>query len=136
MSDKTKTYIILFMAMACVGMANKVYELRKEAEPMRVKQFEDKIDATVEMIWFRGFFARVCATEGKRVDASARLMKLCHEAYNMANTGPLQADPEPEPAPKPEPVEYAKTTPTESFLSGGGTRGDPAEAEEAPEDKE
>jgi len=95
MSDKVKTWTIFFMAMACVGMAFDL-KITRRVEPMRVKQFEDKIDVTPEMIWFRGFFARVCATEGKRVDTSARLMKLCHAAYNMANTGSLEADPEPE----------------------------------------
>ena len=124
MSDKTKTLVILFMAIACMGMANMIVKLRKEAEPMRVKQFEDKIDVTPEMIWFRGFFARVCATEGKRIDVSARLMKLCHESYNMANAGPLKADPEPEP----EPVKDAVIT---GVTAGGGD----GEAEVA-EDKE
>ena len=72
---------------------------------MRVKQFEDKMHEDPDFMWFtNSLFPKTLATEGKRVDASARLMRLVRKAYTLS--AQLEPEPKPEPLePEPQPVE-------------------------------
>ena len=60
---------------------------------MRIKQFDDKMGEDPDFMWFaNSLFPKTLATEGKRVDATARLYKLCRKAYSLAGTE-LRVDP-------------------------------------------
>lgn len=83
---------------------------------MRVKDFDDKIHEDLDFVWFFRKHFPETLTEGKRVDANARLLRLCHTAYNLGGTA-LE--------PNPKPV----TPPTDAVITGV-TAGGPADGTE------
>lgn len=87
---------------------------------MRVKDFDDKLHGDVDFIWFTHSHFPATLSEGKRIDAGARLLRLCRKSYNLAGTV-LEANPAPAPPPAPPPAPAPPEVPdgTESASVGG-----------------
>ena len=81
---------------------------------MRVKDFEDKMNQNLDYIWFLRNHLPSTLNEGKRVDANARLLRMCVAACAIGGTV-LEVTPLP-------PVQQAVIT--------GVTAGGPADGSE------